>query len=110
MEALVEVVDNVPVINLRNGITVSEVPLDVVAEGLVGLLDDAGQIPSGFGTRAGCLVVLDEGAAEVLLAIDGASQERLEPVEGVTTHHDQEVGGHDVVVAIRYSNGDGVGA
>ena len=110
MEALVEVVDNIPIINLRNSIMVSEVPLDVVAEGLVGLLDDAGQIPSSFGTWAGCLVVLDEGTAEVLPAIDGASQERLEPVEGVTTHHDQEVGGHDVVVAIRLSNGDGVGA
>ena len=59
-----EVVDNIPVINLHNGITVSKVPLDVVAEGLVGLLDDTGQIPSGFGTRAGCLVVLDEGIAE----------------------------------------------
>ena len=57
-----EVVDNIPVIDLRNSITVSEVPLDVVAEGLVGLLDDAGQIPSGFGTWAGCLVVLDEPA------------------------------------------------
>jgi len=54
MEAFMEVVDDVPVINLRNSITVSEVPLDVVAEGLVGLLDDAAQIPSGFGARAGC--------------------------------------------------------
>jgi len=54
MEAFMEVVDDVPVINLRNGITVSEVPLDVVAEGLIGLLDDAAQIPSGFGARAGC--------------------------------------------------------
>ena len=34
MEALMEVVDNIPVINLHNGITVSKVPLDVVAEGL----------------------------------------------------------------------------
>ena len=41
MEALVEVVDDIPVINLYNSITVSEVPLDVVVEGLVGLLDDA---------------------------------------------------------------------
>jgi hypothetical protein len=41
MEALVEVVDSIPVINLCNCITVSEVPLDVVAEGLVGLLDDS---------------------------------------------------------------------
>ena len=78
MEALVEVVDNIPVINLRNGIMVSEVPLDVVAEGLVGLLDDTGQIPSGFGTRAGCLVVLDEGAAEILPAVDGADRVRVD--------------------------------
>ena len=42
MEALVEVVDNIPAINFRNGITVSEVPLDVVTEGLVRLLDDTG--------------------------------------------------------------------
>ena len=55
MEAFVEVVDNVPVINLRNGITVSKVALDVVAEGLVRLLDDACQIPSSFGTRCRCL-------------------------------------------------------
>ena len=44
-----EVVDNIPVINLRNGITVSEVPLDVLTEGLIQLLFDAGQVPSGFG-------------------------------------------------------------
>ena len=69
-----EAVDNIPVINLRNGITVSEVPLDVVAEGLVRLLDDASQIPSGFGTRAGCLVVLDESIAEILPAVDGAGR------------------------------------
>ena len=67
-----EVVDDVPIINFRNGIKVSEVPLDVVAEGLVRLLDDAAQIPSGFGTRTGCLVVPDEGAEEVLPAVDGA--------------------------------------
>ena len=42
MEAFVEVVDNIPVINLRNGMAIIEVPLDVVAEGLVKLLDDAG--------------------------------------------------------------------
>ena len=36
-----EVVDNIPVISFRDGITVSEVPLDVVAEGLVRLLHDA---------------------------------------------------------------------
>ena len=69
-----EVVDNIPVINLRNGITVSEVPLDVVVEGRIQLLFDAGQVPSGFGTRAGCLVVLDEGVAEILLDIDGAGR------------------------------------
>ena len=110
MEAFVEVVDNVHVISFRNGITVSKVPLDVVAEGLVGLLDDAGQIPSGFGTQAGCLVVLDEGAAKILPAVDGASRERFEPVEGMAAHHDREVGSHDVVVAACSSDGDGVGA
>ena len=72
MEAFVEVVDDVPVISFRNGITVSKIPLDVVAEGLVRLLYDARQILSGFGTRAGCLVVLDEGIAEILPAVDGA--------------------------------------
>ena len=105
-----EVVDNVPVINLRNGIMVSKVPLDVVAEGLVRLLDDTGQIPSGFGTRAGCLVVLDEGIAELLPAVDGAGRKRFEPVEGVTTHHDREVCSHDVVIAAHSSDGNGVGA
>ena len=65
-----EVVDHVPVINLCNRITVSEVPLDVVAEGLGRLLSDIGQIPSGLGARAGCLIVLDKGGAEVLPAID----------------------------------------
>ena len=105
-----EVVDNIPVINLHNGITVSEVPLDVVAEGLVRLLDDACQIPSGFGTRVGRLVVLDEGTAEILRTIDGASKKRLEPVEGVVTRHNREVSSHDVVVATRSSDGDGVGA
>ena len=53
MEALVEVVDHIPVINLRNRVMVSNVPLDVVAQGLGGKLRDAAQIPSGFGTRAG---------------------------------------------------------
>ena len=79
--------DHVPVINLCNGVTVSEVPLDVVTEGFVGLLDDAGQIPSGFGTRAGCLVVLDEGAAKILPAVDGAGRKCLEQVEGLVAHH-----------------------
>ena len=105
-----EVVDNVPIINLRNGIMVSKVPLDVVAEGLVGLLYDTCQIPYGFGTRAGRLVVLDEGTAEILPIVDGASRERFEPVEGVAPHHDREVSSHDVVVAARSSYGDGVGA
>ena len=105
-----EVVDNVPVINLRNGIMVSEVPLDVVAEGLVRLLDDTCQIPSGFGTQAGCLVVLDEGISKILPVVDGAGRERFEPVEGVATHHDREVGSHDVIVAAHSSDGDGVGA
>ena len=110
MEAFVEVVDNVPIISFRNGITVSKVPLDVVAEGLVRLLFDTSQIPSGFGTQARCLVVLDEGATEVLPAVDGASRERFEPVEGVATYHDREVGSHDVVVALRSLDDDGVGA
>ena len=74
MEAFVEVVDDVPVISFRNSITVSKVPLDVVAEGIVLLLFDAGQIPSGFGTRVGCQVVLDKGVAEILPAIDGAGR------------------------------------
>ena len=105
-----EVVDNIPVINLCNGITVSEVPLDVVAEGLVRLLDDACQIPSVFGTRAGRLVVQDEGVAEILSAVDGADQEFLESVESLTAHHHREVSCHDVVVAVCHSDSDGVGA
>ena len=87
--------DHVPVINLCNGVTVSEVPLDVVAEGLVGLLGHAGQIPSSFETRADYLVVLDEGGAEVLPAIDGAGWKSLQPV---------------VVVAVSCMYRDGVGA
>ena len=110
VEAFVEVVDDVPVISFCNGITVSKAPLDVVAEGLVRLLHDTCQFPSGFGTRTGCLVVLDEGVAEILPAVDGASGERFEPVESLGTHHDREVGGHDVAVATRSSDGDGVGA
>ena len=70
-----EVVDHIPVINLRNRVTVSKVPFDVVTQGLGGTLCDAAQIPSGFGTRAGCLVVLDEGGAEILLAVDRAQGE-----------------------------------
>jgi hypothetical protein len=75
VEALVEVVNHVPVFNLYNGVMVSEVPHDVVMEGLRRLLCDAAQIPSGFGTQAGSLEVLDEGGVEVLPAIDGAIKE-----------------------------------
>ena len=80
-------VDNVPVTSFRNGITIRKIPLDVVTEGLVGLLDDVAQIPFGFGTRAGCLVVLDEGIAEILPAVDGAGRKCLEQVEGLVAHH-----------------------
>ena len=80
-----EVVDHIPVISLRNRVMVSKVPFDVVMQGLGGKLRDGAQIPSGFGTRAGCLVVLDEGIAEILPAIDGASGERFEPVESLGT-------------------------
>ena len=104
-----EVVDNIPIISLRNGISVSKVPLDEVAEGLVRLLFDAGQIPYGFGARAGCLVVLDEGSAEVLPVIDRADRKRLEPVLCLPAHHHREVCRHDVIVAVRCSDGDGVG-
>ena len=79
-------------------------------EGLVRLLHNTGQIPSGLGTRARCLVVLDEGAAEILPTVDGASRKCFEPVESLGTHHDREVGGHDVVVAASSSDGNGVGA
>jgi len=110
MEALNEVVDDVPVINLHNGITVSEVRFDVVTEGLIGLLDDTAQIPSGFGTRAGCLEILDEGIAQILPAVDGAARKSLEPVEGLAAKHHREVGCHDVVVTVSSSDGDGVNA
>ena len=75
-----EVVDHIPVINLRNRVTVSKVPFDVVAQGLGGTLHDTAQIPSGFGTRAGCLVVLDEGGAEVLPAVDQAGRKSFKLV------------------------------
>jgi len=45
-----------------------------------------------------------------LPAIDGAGRERLQPVESLAAHHDREVGGRDVVVAVRRLDGDGVGA
>ena len=105
-----EVVDHVPVIDFRNCITVSKVPFDVVTQGLGGSLCNAAQIPSGFGARAGCLVVLDEGGAEVLPAIDRAGRKRLEPVLCLPAHHHREVCRPDVVFAVCYSNGDGVGA
>ena len=76
-----EVVDHIPVINLCNCVIVSKVRLDVVAQGLGGKPGDAAQIPSGFGTRAGCLVVLDEGGAEILSAVDRASKKGFQPVE-----------------------------
>ena len=105
-----EVVDHIPVINLCNCITVSKVPFDVIKQGLGRPLRDASQIPSGFGARAGCLVVLNEGGAEVLPAIDRAGRKRLEPVLCLPAHHHREVCRHDVVVAVRCSDGDGVGA
>ena len=74
------------------------------------LLRDTAQIPSGFGTRASCLVVLDKGGEEVLLAVDRADKKSFEPVESLAAHHDWKVGCHDVVVAVGSSDGDGVGA
>jgi hypothetical protein len=50
MQALVEVVDDVRAINIGDGISISEIPLGEVSEGLIGLQGDAAQIPSGFGT------------------------------------------------------------
>jgi hypothetical protein len=40
VQPLVEVVDDVPIINLRNRVTISKVPLVVLMEGFVGLLGD----------------------------------------------------------------------
>ena len=99
-----KVVDDVPIINLNNSIMVNEVTLDVVTEGLARLLRDAVQIPSSFGTWASYLVVLDEGGAEVLPAVDGASREHL------AAHHHGEVGCHDVIVAAGRAYCDRVGA
>jgi hypothetical protein len=110
MEALVKVVDHIPVINLRNHVTVSKVPFDIVTQGLRGKLRDAAQIPSGFGTRAGCLVVPDEGRAEILPAVDRAGGKEFKPFEHLAAHHHWEVHRHDVVVAVGGSDGDGVGA
>ena len=63
-----------------------------------------------LGPWTGCQVVLDEGIAEILPAVDGAGRECLEPVEGVVAHHDREVSRHDVVVAAHSLDSDGVGA
>ena len=110
MEALVEVVDHIPVINLCNRVTVSKVPLDVVVQGLKGKLCDTAQIPSGFGTQAGCLVVLDEGGAEILPVADPAGRKGFQLVEHLAAHHHREVRRHDIVVVVCSSNGNGVGA
>jgi hypothetical protein len=40
MQPLVEVMDNIPIINLLNRVTVSEVPFVVATKGLIGLLHD----------------------------------------------------------------------
>ena len=105
-----EVVDRIPVINFRNCVTVSKVPFDVIMQGLRRSWRDAAQIPSGFGAWAGCLIVLDEGGAEVLPAIDRAGRKRLEPVLCLPAHHHREVCRHDVIVAVRCLDSDGVGA
>ena len=95
-----EVVDHIPVINLYNRVAISKVPLDIVMQRLGRKLRDATQIPSSFGTRAGCLVVLDEGGAEILPAVDQAGRKGFQPVERLADHHHREVRHHDVVVAI----------
>ena len=92
-----EVVDHIPVINLRNRVMVSNVPLDVVAEGLGGKLRDAAQIPSSFRTRAGFLIALDEGGIEILPAVDRAGWKGFKPVERLAAHHHWEVCRHDVI-------------
>ena len=104
-----EVVDHIPVISLRNRVMVSKVPFNVVTQGLGGALRDAAQIPSGFGAGASCLVVLDEGGAEVLAVVDRAGRKGFEPVLCLAAHHHREVRRHDLVVAVRSPNGDGVG-
>ena len=40
---------------------------------------------------------------------DGANRECLQPVQRQRAHHDQEVGRHDVVVAVGCVYGNGVG-
>ena len=93
-----EVVDHIPVVNFRNRVMVSKVPFDIVTQGLVGTLRDAAQIPSGFGARAGCLVVLDESDAEVLPAVDRAGRKGFKLVLCLAAHHHREVRRHDVVI------------
>ena len=93
-----EVVDHIHVINLCNRVTVSKVPLDVVAQGLRGKLGDTG------------LVVLDEGGAEVLPVVDRAGRKSFEPIESLTAHHHREVRHHDAVVVVGSSDSDGVRA
>jgi hypothetical protein len=51
---------------------------------------------------------LDEGGTEVLPAVDRAGRKGFEPVLCLTAHHHREVGRHDVIVAVRGSNGDGI--
>jgi hypothetical protein len=73
VQALVEVVDDIPFIVLHNRVRVSEVLL-VVVEGLIGLLGDTAKIPSSLGVRTGCLEVVGKGGAEILPAVDGAGR------------------------------------
>ena len=61
-------------------------------------------------TQAGCLVVLDEGSAEVLPAVNRTGRKGFKPVLWLEAHHNREVHRHDIVVAVRSSDGDGVGA
>ena len=75
-----------------------------------GRLRDTAKIPSGFGFRAGCLEVLDEGGAEVLPAVDRAGRKGFEPVLCLAAHHHREVRRHNAVVAVGSSDGDGVRA
>jgi hypothetical protein len=110
LQPLVEVVDDVLVINFHNHVTISKVPLVVVPEGLIGLLGDAAQISSGFGTRARRLEVVDKGGAKILPAVDGAGSKTFQQVQCLVTHHHREVGHRDVVVAVSSMYSDGVGA
>ena len=53
---------------------------------------------------------MDEGGAEVLPAVDRAGRKGFEPVLCLAAHQHRKVRRHDVVVAVRGPNGDGVGA